>query len=160
MKLFELTDNYNQILDMIDEGAEGLQDTLESLEGAIEDKVDGIGRVLKALEYNTKAIKEEEQRLSQRRKTLENEANNLKVYLASQLDKIGKKKVKGTLYSANIQNNPPSVNVLDTEKIPEEYWVIPEVQPQLNKKALLQALKDGKEVEGATMTQGSSLRIR
>lgn len=160
MKLYEMTGAYNQILDMIEEGAdpEVLQDTLDSIETAIEEKADGIGMVLKSIEANAKALKEEEQRLAERRRHFENEAKRLKEYLQSQLELIGTRKVKGTLFSFTIQKNPASLNVLDDSKIPSEYWI--QQDPKLDKKSLIKLIKDGEEIEGVELVQSESLRVR
>jgi hypothetical protein len=160
MKLYELTANYNQVLELIEEGAdpEVMNDTLEAIEGEIESKVDNTAMVLKTVEANIKALKDEEKRLADRRKSLENQNKRLKEYLHDQLKSIGMKKVKGTIFSANIQNNPPSLNITDETKIPEEYWVQP--SPSVNKKELLEKIKNGEEIEGAEIKQTESLRIR
>ena len=55
MNLYELTGAYLQIQNMIEEGAEGLEDTLESIQDALEDKADGYGRVIRNLEAQAKA---------------------------------------------------------------------------------------------------------
>ena len=40
MNLYELTDSYQKILQLIEDGGEGLEDTLESITDAIEEKAD------------------------------------------------------------------------------------------------------------------------
>lgn len=158
MKLYELTESYNKILELIEEGGEGLEDTLEALEDAIEDKAENYAKVIKTLEAQAKMIKEEEQRLSDRRKALENHATNMKLRLEDELRKVGLDKVKGLIFTVAIQKNPPSLNVLDESKIPAQYWV-PQ-SPTLDRKGLLDFLKQGNSVEWAEIKQGESLRIR
>ena len=68
------------------------------------------------------------------------------------------KRIKSELFTFNIQNNPPSLNVEDEMNIPFEYY-IPQ-QPKLDKKELLNAIKNGLEIEGVSIKQGESLRIR
>ena len=70
MNLYELTDSYQKILQLIEDGGEGLEDTLESITDAIEDKADGYGKVIKNIEAQIEAIKNEEKRLADRRKSL------------------------------------------------------------------------------------------
>ncbi|MFD2704182.1 siphovirus Gp157 family protein [Salibacterium lacus] len=160
MKLYELTDSYTQILDMIEEGAdrESLKDTLDSIEEAVEEKVDRIGMVMKTLEASEKAIKEEEQRLSQRKKHYQSEREHLKDYLEHQLTTMGKTKVKGTMFTAGIQKNPPSVDVMEEEHIPKKYYI--EKPPQLDRKALLDAVKGGEDIKGVAIKQTEGMRLR
>jgi len=58
----------------------------------------------------------------------------------------------------SIQNNPPSVRVVNEELIPS-HFMIPQ-PPKLDKKTILQKLKDGEKVPGVELAQGRSLRIR
>ena len=69
----------------------------------------------------------------------------------------GKEKFKTPLFNFNIQNNPPSAQV--DEKQVDEKYLIPQ-PPKVDKKAIITDLKEGKEVKGAVLTQGRSLRIR
>jgi hypothetical protein len=161
MKLYELTDNYRRILDILDEGQdEALQDTLDSIKDAIEQKAEGIAKIIRTMDAEAEAIKAEEQRLAQRRKAIENRRNGLKEYLETQLASSGIDKVKTATFTVALQNNPPSVNVLDDKAIPTTFKVhIPE-QWNVDKKLILQALKDGQEIPGVELFQGRSLRIR
>lgn len=77
MNLYELSTNYLQIQEMIMEGAEGLEDTLESLNDAIEEKAVGYAKVIKNIEGQVLAIKEEEKRLAERRRSLESNIKRL-----------------------------------------------------------------------------------
>src|SRR5690606_5753154 len=123
MNLYELSTNYLQIQEMIMEGAEGLEDTLESLNDAIEDKAVGYAKVIKNIEGQVLAIKEEEKRLAERRRSLESNIKRLKENLELSMLDTGKKKIKTNLFTFNIQKNPPSVKILDEEAIPSDYLV-------------------------------------
>ncbi|MGN7311509.1 siphovirus Gp157 family protein [Alkalicoccobacillus gibsonii] len=158
MKLYELTQNWQQVMEMIEDGEESYTDTLEAIEEAIEDKAENLAKLIKSTEAQTEVIKAEEKRLADRRKAMENKAKNMKVYLQEQLELAGKTKIKGALLTVAIQKNPPSLNVLDQSLIPQNYFV--QLDPQLDKKALLAAIKEGQEIAGAEIKQGESVRIR
>lgn len=158
MNLYKLSEAYQQIQNMIEDGAEGLGDTLESLNDAIEDKAIGYAKVIKNLEAKAKAIKEEETRLADRRKSLENNIKRLKTSLEQAMIDLNKKRIETDLFNFNIQKNPPSVEVLNEKEIPENYFV--PVDPKLDKKAILADLKNGVEVPGAEFKQTEGLRIR
>jgi hypothetical protein len=159
MKLYELTANYNQLLEMAEEmDTDTLKDTLESIQEAIEDKAENIGKLIRCLEADCKAIKEEEQRLADRRKSIENKIIGTKEYLFNQMEVSGIDKVKRPTLTVSIQNNPPSVEIADESLIPSDYML---PQPsKIDKKAILTALKDGLIIEGCSMKQGRGLRIK
>lgn len=158
MKLYELNHAYQQIIDMIEDGTEGLGDTLEALNDAIEEKVENIAKVVKTLDSEALAIKAEEQRLAERRRHLENNAKRLKEYAEQSMQLAQIKKVKGSVFTLSIQKNPPSVEITDEKSLPESYYV--EQKPTLDKKSLLADLKAGVVIEGAQIKQSESLRIK
>lgn len=158
--LFNLTDNYKQVYDLIAEQGDeqALNDTLESINDALEDKADGYISVIKSLESDNKAIDDEIKRIQQRKTTNKNGIDRLKESLKESMEAIGKTKFKTALNSYNIQNNPPSLNVLDEKLIPSDYWV--SQAPKLNKKNALEELKEGKDISGVEVKQNRSLRVR
>lgn len=159
MKLYELTENYLQLLEMAEDmDPELLRDTLESIQESIEDKAENTAKLIKSLEADVKAIKEEEKRLADRRKALEKKIENIKDYLREQLELAGIDKVKRPTITVSIQNNPPSVRVVNEELIPS-HFMIPQ-PPKLDKKGILEKLKNGEKVPGVELAQGRSLRIR
>ena len=67
--------------------AEIIQSAIEEVEGNFEDKAENIIKLIKSVEGDIKTYKEEELRLSTRRKTLENKVANLKEYLEAKSPK-------------------------------------------------------------------------
>lgn len=159
MKLYELTQSYNQVLYMAEDlDQQTLLDTLESIQDSIEDKVENTAKLAKTFEAYAKAIKAEEDRLSSRRKALENKVISIKKYLLEQLELAGIKNVKRPTITVAIRNNPASVKVLDETLIPTEYLV---PQPsKVAKKDILAVLKNGQAVPGVELTQTKGLQIR
>ncbi|MCY1570609.1 siphovirus Gp157 family protein [Staphylococcus pettenkoferi] len=158
--LFNLKDDYKQVYDLIAEQGDEqvLNDTLASINDALEDKADGYVAVIKSLESDNAAIDEEIKRLQQRKTTNKNGIDRLKETLKETMESTGKTKFKTALNSYNIQNNPPSLNVLDEKLIPKDYWI--SQAPKLNKKDALAELKEGKEIPGVEVKQTRSLRVR
>jgi predicted nuclease with TOPRIM domain len=159
MKLYELTDNYMQLVEMADQlDEETFRNTLESIQDSIEDKVENTAKVIKSIEADVQAIKEEEKRLKERRQSLETKIDNIKDYLKEQLEKTGIDKVKRPTITVSIQNNPPKAEIVDEKTIPLTYKI---PQPaKLNKKAILEAMKNGEKVPGAVLVQERGLRIK
>jgi len=158
MKLYELTDDFMQVQQMIEDGSEGLEDTLESINLEIEDKLENIGKVIRNLEAESAAFKEEEKRLADKRKTIDNNIKNLKLYAEQSLKATGQRKVKAGLFTFNIQKNPPSIDITDKDLIPQKYYV--PVEPKLDKQTIKDLLKNGENIPGVELVQGESLRFK
>lgn len=158
MKLYELTESFQQIQTMIENGSEGLEDTLESIELSINDKLENIGKVIRNLEAESAAFKEEEKRLADKRKTIDNNIKNLKLYAEQSLKATGQRKVKAGLFTFNIQKNPPSIDITDKDLIPQKYYV--PVEPKLDKQTIKDLLKNGENIPGVELVQGESLRFK
>ncbi|MDO6451750.1 siphovirus Gp157 family protein [Oceanobacillus profundus] len=158
--LYDLTQDFLQVQALIDEGGEGLQDTLESINLAIEDKLENIGKVIRNLEGEAEMLKNEETRLADKRKSIELNKQRLKSYVEDQLTITGKDKVKTGIFTFAMQNNPKSVKVLDENLLPRRLFI--EQEPKLDKKALKDELKRiGKDsMPGVELVQSRSLRIR
>jgi len=133
-------------------------DTLESIDEALEVKADNYIKVIKSLESDNEAIDEEIKRLRQRKTTYDTHIKRMKESLQNMMEETGKTKFKTALNSYNIQNNPPSLNIVDEKLIPKDYWV--SQAPKLNKKDALAELKEGKEIPGVEVKQTRSLRVR
>ncbi len=159
MKLYELTTHYNTLQDMAEEmDPITFRDTLESIEEAIEDKAENSAKLVRSLQGVIEAIKLEEKRFADRRIALENKIVSIKSYLQNQMEVAGIDKVKRPTLTISIANNPPAVEIEDESLIPSDYMV---PQPEkIDKKAILAALKEGELIEGCTLTQTRSVRIR
>ncbi|REI31480.1 siphovirus Gp157 family protein [Staphylococcus felis] len=158
--LFDLKDAYQKVYELITEQGEesALIDTLQSINDALEDKADGYVAVIKTLEADNVAIDEEIKRLRQRKTTNQNGISRLKESLQFAMESTGKEKFKTALNSYSIANNPPSLNVLEESLIPKDYWV--SQAPKLNKKELLNDIKNGADIKGVEVKQTRSLRVR
>lgn len=162
--MYELKGAWLTVYSMADDpdaDLDTISDTLEAIEGEIEDKADGYACVINQLVADAKAIKAEEDRLFSRRKSIEMSVARMKESLRDAMELTGKTKFKTARFSFGIQNNPASV-VLDEqyiENIPPEYLVLQD--PTVNKKKIAEDLKAGKNLDGiAHLAQTQSLRIR
>lgn len=160
-KLYELTEMYQNISNLIEEDAdnETLEKALDEITDSIQIKAENMAKLIKSIEGNINALKDEEKRLQAKRKALENKVVNIKEYLENQLKAMGLKKVQGNLFTVSIQKNPQSVNILNEDLIPEQFKKVV-TTTKIDRKELLAALKEGQEIEGAEIKQTESLRIR
>ena len=164
MTLYDLTNDYMELLQMaedpdIDEQA--FMDTLEGIDGALEDKADGYAKVIRNLEADAAACDAESKRLRNKKQTIENNIKRMKSVLQFAMQMTGKTKFKTALFTFGIRKNPASV-VIDAANVrdfPEQYII--ESEPILDKKALKDALKAGEDMTGLChLEQSESLSIR
>jgi hypothetical protein len=161
MNIYEIADNYLTIQRMLEDGEidiDTFNDTLESIEFDLHEKADNYAKLIKNIESDINGLKDEEKRLADKRRALENKVLSLKKNLEHSMVLVDDKKFKTDLFSFNVQKNAPSLEVVFEEKIPEEYY-IPQA-PKLDRKELLKAVKGGLEVEGVGIKQTESLRIK
>jgi hypothetical protein len=164
MNLYELTEQYQILQDMLydpDVDEQIVRDTMEAILGEIEDKADNYAKIIRKISADIEAIKEEEKRLSARRKSLESHKEWLMNSLEANMRECGKTKFKTALFSFNIQKNgglEPLVIDGGIEDIPGRFLIQQDPVPSNN--AIREYLKDH-VVEWAHLEpRGESLRIR
>ena len=159
--LYQLTNNYEQVLNMLyDEEIDEqmIFDTLEAIEGEIEDKADGYAKIIKELESKKNARKEEAKRLTDSAKVFENRVNALKQNLFNAMKQTGKTKFATDLFTFNIAKNGGKQPLTIDGDVPEEYKKI--IKENDNEK-IRADLEAGKELPFAHLEpRGESLRIK
>ncbi|MCH3962959.1 MAG: siphovirus Gp157 family protein [Clostridium sp.] len=160
-KLYEISERYRNIQELLDNPElhdEDIKKALDSIGEEFDTKAENVAKVISSMSADAEGIKKEIERLQERKKAVENRVKGLKGYIYEQMQATGKKKIKGTLFTLAIQKNAPSVNVVDEDVVPEQYKI---PQPsKLDKKAILEDLKQDKKINGVEIKQGTSLRIR
>lgn len=161
--IYELTEDYIKLLSMAEDPdieEEVFLDTLEGIEGALEDKAEGYAKVMRQLETNASGLDAEIKRLQERKTLVTKNVERMKKTLQTMMEATGKTKFKTELFSFNVQNNLPSL-VLDSEDIetiPMEY-LVPQ-DPKIDKTKIKADIKAGKEITFAHMEATKSLRIK
>ncbi len=164
MRLYELTEQWDAVFNMMEDGETNEQvifDTLESIEGEIEDKADNYAKMIRNLQASVDVLKAEEERLYYRRKSTENHIQRLKDNLQANLEFIGKTKFKTDLFSFSVAKNggKQPLSITDNlDEIPGKY-LIPQ-PPKVNNDAVRELLKE-KTVDWAHLEPyGRHLNIR
>ena len=160
MNLFELTENYVKFFTMLEEAdeiTEELEEMANNLNIAIEEKSDNYVKMIKNLNADVEAFKNIEKQFNKKRKTAENKIAWLKKNLQSSMEQTGRKKVETELFTVSIQKNTPSLDITSEENIGDEYY---KVERTLNKRDLLNDIKEGLIIDGVGIKQTESLRIR
>lgn len=163
MKLYEITDDVKAVYDLFqsavdDEGnprpltedeEKYLQECFNVSKDDFEKKFDSYGKFMANLkleadnaEAERKNFKAEMDRLSSRAKAYENRRERVKAYLFYAMQNIGIDKFKSSLFSANVQSSPLSVEVVDSstvKAIPDKFLKPREV----NLVAVKEGIKNG-----------------
>lgn len=159
--LYQLTSNYETVLNMLyDEEVDEqmILDTLESIEGEIEDKADGYAKIIKELESKRDARKTEAKRLTDSAKVFDNRISQLKQNLFNSMKQIGNSKITTDLFTFSIVRNGGKQALTIDGDVPEEYTKA-KIENDTDK--IRKALEDGIELSFAHLEpRGESLKIK
>ena len=158
MKLYEID---NAILDCIDLETGEVIDTerLDALHMERDAKIENVALWIKDLKAEAEAIKAEKMALAERQRVAENKAESLKKWLAYALD--GQK--VSTAKCAISFRKTEKVEISDVGMIrlmKEHDELLTYKDPEPNKTAIKQALKDGLTVQGVQLVQNISTIIK
>lgn len=168
MNLYQLTNQYAELVAMAEHfDEETFIDTLNSIDDAIADKLEKIVYVIRSIENNVEAVDKEIKRLTEYKGSYNKSIARLKQMIQENVEVIGEPAKKGSsvtlkinspmLKSIRVQDNPPSLKVLDESKIPQSYKV---PQPdKVDSKAILKAVKDGEKVCGVEVNKTRGVRF-
>lgn len=157
-KLYQLTQNYLNILDLEDQIPEDmLKEALDSIGEDLTLKYENIGKLLAEMDGTIAALKAEEDRLHERRKALENRKTSIKDYAFHNLKQLNVPKLNTPLFSFTIKKNPAAVKIVNEDLIPPEFYI---TKFEISKKLLLEKLKSGEIIEGVELNQNESLMIK
>ena len=156
--LYELTQQALYLQDLLQSGdidEDTFADTLESLD--IETKIENICKVIRNLEADAKAFKEEKDRLAAKQKVAENGVKRLKESLLMHLQVTEQKKVQSGLFKVSVGASK-AVEIFDERALLDDYL---EPQPdKINKTRIAEDLKLGIEVAGARFVENQYVTIK
>lgn len=153
MKLYEITEAIISISEMLDDESTAAlaADALGQLGQAESEKLENICKLVKNLEADAKAKKEEAKRLTDSAKSDENKVAFLKALIQNHLTTVGKDKADAGIFKVGLQlaggkaplvidegEDPSSISNLFPEFVKTEY--------KFDNEAIRAALEDGKEL--------------
>jgi Siphovirus Gp157 len=163
MRLFELAAQHRALLALEDSDelpAEVIRDTLEALEGDIEQKCIAVAKFILNLEAAAEAIEIAAQAMQSRSDRLQKRADNIRHYLLLQLQIMDRKKIDTAELIIARRNNPVAVVIGEGAEIPESFMVQQEPPPKRpDKKALKTALQAGTVIPGVFLESGERIQI-
>lgn len=161
MKLYEINETYMSIQELMnDESAdvEMLETALGQVGDELEIKAENYAKIIKHIEGDIETVKREKDRLANKQKSMESKLIWMKSNLQNAMELQDKKKFTTSLFKISIQKNPPSVLIkMDASQLDERFQ---KIKIEANKAAIKEAIESGETIEGATIVQTESLRIR
>ena len=163
MKLYELTEQYKGLLELMENenlSNEYFADTLEGMDHEFDEKVENCMKLYSTIVGYMGMIEVEVERLNQLHDKYANRSKWLKSYVKFHMEHSGRKKVQTPLFSLSIRKGVLKLGEIIERKVPKKFFkVVPETM-KLDKRELLKARKEG-EIEGVELIEGeSSLIIR
>jgi len=111
------------------------------------------------LEAHDDGLKRHAETVAARRERLRKQAEGIRTALAAAMAHSGVKKLETPLATVSLRAVAPSVVVVDEAEIPAAFWK--RGDPKLDRKALLESLKDKRPVPGAQLSNGGeTLAVR
>lgn len=159
MKLYELPESLATLESLVDEEAideNGLQMAIDLLGEQVEQKMDGIVRLVRNWEAEADAIDAEMRRLRGRSTALHNQSKRLREYAVNCLRAANRYKVTLPIATAYIGKSEALEITVPPEALPARYI---KVVLEPDKMSIKQALKGGEAIEGAELVQKEYLLI-
>lgn len=164
MKLYQITNGFMKLLDekqTEEMTPEEIQKIGEELSIALQQKSSNIIAYYQEQNALLNAIDEQIRRLQDYKKSTKNKIDNYKDYVKNNMNILGIDKIQTELGTISIANSPLSVEIVDVDKIPDEYKkVVTEINVDKNK------IKDnfkstGEVVDGVMIiTNSTYLKIK
>ena len=142
--LADMRDILGDDADLIDTTLEGETDIKPAMERALRrlaelnGMMDGIAGMMASLK--------------DRGERLEKQRDNLRALLCVAMETAGFKKLETPLGTMSLRSVPPKAEIIDESAIPARFWK-PQ-PPKLDRKAVLDALKEKADVPGALLSNG------
>ena len=108
---------------------EQIADTLEALEGDINEKAVNVAAFTRNLDASAQAIREAGKAMLARADRIEKRAESIRAYLLFQCQAAGIQKIESPMFTLAVRKNPPAVDVFEESQVPPEYFVQPPAPP-------------------------------
>lgn len=160
-----LYDIDQEILDCVDMETGEILDSekLDALQMEREQKLEGVALWIKDLSAEAEAVKAEADKLTARKRALDNKITGLKMWLLTALDGEKLKTPRCNVYEMHSQrlavaNEGELISFLQTLDNPDRFLKVHD--PELRKDEIKKALKDGFVIPGAALETTESVVIK
>lgn len=159
--LYALTAQYQDILELVEsDDPDVVEQALDAISEKIHIKANSIAALVREFETRADQRAVEIARMKALADADQRHAKRLREYLLHNMQSLGTDRIETTAFSVRIRTNPPSVQVVDEQQIPDEFFRVVTTR-SVDKKAILDVLKSsGVIVDGVEIVRGSRLEIR
>lgn len=155
-----LADKMTKLGELLMQGATPTQEQeneLIDLQGDLADKLISYGYVVKNLSGELDAVDSEIKRLSDIKKAKARQIDMLKGRMQMAMVDNGLSKIDDPVMPISLRTNPPSVQLsIDPDRLPKEFV---KIKLEADKTALKTALKNGQQIDGASLVSGQSIKV-
>lgn len=162
MKLYEISNEFQKIVDLIENCDEMTPELIEQLNAVSEDasaKVINVGAVIKNLEAEAEGMQNYLNNMRDRQDRIEKKVEHLKEYLKYNMDTLKLTKVESPEFDVQIRANQFSLDLFDQSLVPKEYLRVKETVT-LSRADIIKDLKVGCDVPGARFVTTKSVLIK
>jgi len=161
LSLYDITNAFPILMEQEEMSKEDKRKVEEELTLLLQQKSQNTIGYVRNIELTIEAMKIEEKRISEQRKTLENRLTKFKEYVKECMEKGGFTKVETELGSLTIAKNPASVEIVNEDEIPSEFKQ-EVVTVKIDKTAIKNHFKETGEIPTGVniLTNNTSLRIK
>jgi hypothetical protein len=164
LALYQIAHDYRHMVEALtntQDDARTIADTIEAESWPLEVKAQSVAYAPKILEAEADAIEAAAKEMMQRAKAKRNRADNIREYLKTCMEVAGVTKIDCPHFAITIKRNPPAVDIFEPSLIPAEFLrQPPPPPPSIDKAAIKEAIKAGREVPGALLDAGTRLEIK
>ena len=164
LSLYNITNKFIKIMDKVTEGElseEEYEKLGEELAIELQNKSSNIIGYIQNIESFINAVKDEEVRLEEMKKTAEKKLSKFKEYVKENMERLELTDIPTSLGNLKITKNPMSVEIDNEEKIPDEFKKV-EMKVKVDKAAIKKYFKETGEIVPGTkiINNKTSLRIK
>ena len=134
-------------------------DSLSTIKDTFEVKALNVAGFIANLKLEAIAVKTAEQRMTQRKRSLERQVEWLTDYLFVQLQKMDLKKLSNDQLTLAIKKNPAKVCITNEDIIPAEYKQVVETTKVI-KASIASSIKNGQDIAGVHLESSYRLDIK
>lgn len=157
--LYQISKEFQELAVLADTADEDLavaiHDTMGAIQAEFEDKGKAIAMLTLNIDGDLEAIQSQIDRLTERKRVINNRKESLKDYLRTNMEAAGITKISHPLFTITLGKGRPIVVIDDEKAIPDDY-VDTKVISTPVKGVIAKAIKEGIEVPGAHSEIGKS----
>ena len=168
MSLYAIATEYERFIMMIEDGdipEDAIADTLESIEGELNVKIDNILSVVKNMRAEAEAIKSEVKELTERAKLKERKAKSLLDYINATLSRLGMSGFESARHKVSYRKSQ-ALEVEDEDALIDFLAangyddLLKYERPSINKTELKLAIDRGESFPGAEIKKKLNIQIK